>query len=106
MDQTIKAAADCLVKHNYFALAKLLRSLKNVYLLKINHETCDSEVGYYEYVSNVGYVVLAENESEARLLASKNDPELKYWLDEKYTTCELVDLSGPSSIVMADRPTG
>jgi hypothetical protein len=49
-------------------------------------------------------VVRAEDEGEARLLASefRGDEGKAVWLDEKQTTCEKVPTRGKSVVICAD----
>lgn len=59
-----------------------------------------------------GYVIRAENESEARKIAHLNEfnedddpsifPITSHWLDEKYSTCIELTSGGDSGIIMSD----
>ena len=56
------------------------------------------------YDKTFGFVVRAESESEARLLASEESGEEgdKAWLDGRYSTCEELTSKGKSEVVIKD----
>jgi hypothetical protein len=56
------------------------------------------------YDKTFGVIVRAENESEARQLASKmaGDEGSEVWLDPSTTVCDILLAEGPPEVIMVD----
>jgi hypothetical protein len=83
----------------------------NVYVLKVSDEMLTppgaDRVDFGEWVDMRGFVVVAQSEAEARAVAAAHtDGSGPWWLDDKLTSCEQIDLSTPARVVMANEPTG
>lgn len=84
----------------------------NVFVLKVKPHLLEPSgadaVGYSEWSMARGFVVLAEDEAEAREVATaSHDPDGgSWWRDESSTTCELVPVKGRARVIMANEPTG
>lgn len=81
-----------------------------IYVLRAKPELLTPDVadsvGYSEWTEPRGFVVLANSEGEARLVASRQEYSGEWWLNPDLTTCELVDPGGEPRAIMADEPTG
>lgn len=71
-----------------------------------------NNTSYSPYVDPHGFVVVAENEQEARRTAAafscEDEPRTggPRWLDPVYTTCKLVHPGGHARVILGDWPTG
>lgn len=88
----------------------------NLFLLKPIHTEGDDPWSY-EYDACFGFVVRAENETEARLLAHNNAGDenddcdgvgrrksntTTPWLDPKYSTCVVLKKDGDAGVIIKD----
>lgn len=64
------------------------------------------------YDKMFGFVIRASSEEEAREIADKNSADEKRcftvspWLSNKYTTCEILEESGETGIILRDFNAG
>lgn len=81
-----------------------------IYVLRVTDQMLQpafaDSVRYSEWTMSRGFMVLANSENEARLVASQDDDSGSWWLHSGLTTCELVEAIGEPRIIMADQPTG
>lgn len=76
-------------------------------------EWCEAkELRYSQYAACQGFVVRANSEEDARLIAKecevkeRSAPASDRWLDASVTSCIEIKLDGVQEVIMGDWPTG
>lgn len=79
-----------------------------LFVLKARRDLPDKE-DPFDYDMHWGFVIRAKNSEKARIIAAEGcipGAANQYWLNEKYTTCEEITLSGEPEIILEDYHAG
>lgn len=70
-----------------------------------------TSIDFWDYDSNLGFVIRAADEQEARQLAQSCIADEKYrnkefWLNSEYSSCAELKVDGESEIILTDFQAG